>query len=183
MNEQESDAGANHATPPVPTWGRFFWPIVLAAAALTLLLSVGVGRVIGAVLLSRSLAQTEVMPTAVPTGPNASAAMQHAAAIPGEGREIFLRGSPAPSASPSLAATASAVPVTLYQSAASPRPASPQASAPPVKPAVKVIVTHSTQTPAPPQATPHAPTPAPTPKPTFAPIIQITPAPLMGGGG
>lgn len=184
MKDKKPSDGAEIETRPAQARNKFFWPIVLVAAALTIVLSVGVGRLIGVALLSRSMAQTEVSPTAVPTGlttgGSAGGAM-HAVEIPGEGRVIFPKGSSAPAPSPTPRVLSVGTPTQQYQPKI---PASPSAAPTAVAatPSVKVVVSRST-----PAASPVPPSPrntaASTPKPTFAPIIQITPAPLMGGGG
>jgi hypothetical protein len=184
MKDKKPSDGAEIQTRPAQARNKFFWPIVLVAAALTLVLSVGVGRLIGVALLSRSMAQTEVTPTAVPTalttGGSAGGAM-HAVEIPGEGRVIFPKGSsaPAPVTAPQVLSAGTPTPHYQLKIPSSPN-AAPTALA--ATPSVKVVVSRSTPTPSPVPPIPRN-TAAPTPKPTFAPIIQITPAPLMGGGG
>ncbi|HXM17305.1 MAG TPA: hypothetical protein VN934_00675 [Candidatus Tumulicola sp.] len=184
MKDKKPSEGAEIQTRPAQTRNKFFWPIVLVAAALTLVLSVGVGRLIGVALLSRSMAQTEVMPTAVPTvlatGSSAGGAM-HAVEIPGEGRVIFPKGSSEPDPSPTARVLSVGTPTPQDQPKITPSP-SAAATAIQATPSVKVVVSRSTPTPSPAPPSPRN-TASSTPKPTFAPIIQITPAPLMGGGG
>ena len=178
--DPEKSANSGDKPPPTPSWSSFFWPIVIVAAAVTLALSVGVGRLIGAALLEKSLAQTQVMPTTVPTGSVAGAssgARVHAVAVPGEGREIFPSpGNSLTTAPPPPPSTPAARVISVGTASPSTPPATAAAA-----PAVKVIVSKPTPNPSVAESTPK-PTVPPTPRPTFAPIYQITPAPLPNGG-